>query len=74
MLKRLHHNLVFCFQVMASLMVSNCIHIMDSKYILLGQSAFFGLANYVNLKNQQITYFASIFWNAGITEITQLWM
>lgn len=58
---------------MASLVVNNRIHIMDSKYILLGQNVFFGLANYVNLKNQQITYFANIFWNAIITEITQLW-
>lgn len=58
---------------MASLMVNNCIYIMDSKYILLGQNAFFGLANYFNLKNQQITRFANIFWNVTITEITQLW-
>lgn len=29
---------------------------MDPKYILLGQYASFGPANYVNLKNQQITF------------------
>lgn len=64
-LKRPHPNRAVGFLVTASLTESNGPHIVDSKYILLGQNTFFGKPK----KPCQVTYGANI---SGMLQAQQL--